>query len=115
MARVGPTPCDGNQAFYLLASGSDWKITMGANQGKCLGPNNNATGNSTPIVIQDCNGSTAQNYTAMPMSASGVYAFKNVASGRCLNVSGQSTANGALLILYDCGATPGANAQFSVQ
>ena len=62
-------------------NGSDWKITMGANQEKCLGPNNNGTGNSTLIEIQDCNGSTAQSYTAMPMSASGVYAFKNVASG----------------------------------
>ena len=103
------------QAFYLLQSGSDWKITMSANQNKCLTPNNNGTGNSTPIVIQDCNGSSAQNYTAMKMSTSGVYAFKNVASGRCLNVSGMTTANGALLILYDCGSTPGTNAQFSVQ
>ena len=103
------------QAFFLLASGSDWKITMSANQNKCLGPNNNGTGNNTAIVVQDCNGSNAQNYTAMPMSASGVYAFKNVASGRCLNVAGNTTANGALLILWDCGSTPGTNAQFSVQ
>ena len=88
---------------------------MSANQNKCLGPSNNGTGNGTKIVIQDCNGSTAQNYTAMPMSTSGVYAFKNVASGRCLNIAGPTTANGALLQLYDCGSTPGTNAQFSVQ
>ena len=106
---------DINEAFYLLASGSDWKITMGANQAKCLGPNNNGTGNATMVVIQDCNGTTAQSYTAMPMSTSGVYAFKNVASGRCLNVAGPSTANGSLLQLYDCGTTPGTNSQFSVQ
>ena len=81
------------QAFYLLQSGSDWKITMSANQAKCLGPTNNGTANMTAIVIQDCNGSSAQNYTAMPMSTSGVYAFKNVASGRCLNIRGASTAN----------------------
>ncbi len=104
-----------SQAFYLLASGSDWKITMGPNQGKCLTPSINGTGNGTKIVIQDCNGSTAQNYTAMPMSTSGVYAFKNVASGRCLNVAGPTTANGAVLQLYDCGTTPGTNAQFSMQ
>ena len=103
------------EAFYLIASGSDWKITMSANQNKCLGPNNNGTANLTPIVVQDCNGSTAQKYTAMPMSASGVYAFKNVASGRCLNVAGNVTTNGALLVLYDCGTTPSSNAQFSVQ
>ena len=103
------------EAFFLLPSGSNWKITMSANQNKCLGPNNNGTGNTTRIVVQDCNGSSAQNYTAMPMSASGVYAFKNVASGRCLNVAGNTTANGALLQLYDCGSTPGGNAQFSVQ
>ena len=47
-----------HEAFYLLASGSNWKITMGANQGKCLGPNNNGTANDTTIVVQDCNGST---------------------------------------------------------
>jgi hypothetical protein len=103
------------QAFYLLANGSNWKIAMSANQNKCLGPNNSGTGNATPIVIQDCNGSSAQSYTAMPMSTSGVYAFKNVASGRCLNVSGNVTTNGALLQLWDCGTTPGGNAQFSMQ
>ena len=73
------------------------------------------TGNGTTIVVQDCNGTSAQSYTAMPMSASGVYAFKNVASQRCLNVQGPSTSNGALMQLYDCGSTPGSNAQFSVQ
>jgi hypothetical protein len=104
-----------SQAFYLLQSGSDWKIAMSSNQNKCLGPNNNGTGNSTAIVIQDCNGSSAQSYTAMPMSTSGVYAFKNVASGRCLNVTGASTANGARLQLWDCGTTPGTNAQYSMQ
>jgi ricin-type beta-trefoil lectin protein len=103
------------QAFYLLASGSNWKIAMSANQNKCLGPNNNGTGNTTSIVVQDCNGSTAQSYTAMKMTTSGVYAFKNVASGRCLNVAGNVTTNGALLQLYDCGTTPSTNAQFSVQ
>jgi hypothetical protein len=104
-----------SQAFYLLQSGTDWKITMSANQNKCLTPSNNGTGNSTLIVIQDCNGSTAQNYTAMPMSTSGVYAFKNVASGRCLNIQGASTANAARLQIYDCGSTPGTNAQFGMQ
>src|SRR5205823_4420524 len=56
------------QTFYLLQSGSDWKITMSANQNKCLTPSNNSTANNTKIVIQDCNGSSAQSYTAMPMS-----------------------------------------------
>jgi hypothetical protein len=104
-----------NQAFYLLQNGSNYEITMGANQAKCLGPTNNGTGNSTAIVVQDCNWSSAQSFQAMPMTASGVYAFKNVASGRCLNVAGNVTTNGAGLILYDCGTTPGTNAQFSVQ
>jgi Ricin-type beta-trefoil lectin domain-like len=88
---------------------------MSANQNKCLAPNGNGTANNTTVVVADCNGSSNQAYTAMPMSASGVYAFKNVASGRCLNVAGPSTSNGALLQLYDCGTTPGTNAQFSVQ
>ena len=104
-----------NQDFYLLANGSDWTINMAVNRAKCLGPSYNGTANGTKVVVQDCNGTTAQNYTALPMSTSGVYAFRNVASGRCLNVAGNVTSNGALLILYDCGTTPGANAQFSMQ
>jgi hypothetical protein len=104
-----------NQAFYLLQNGSNWEITMGANQAKCLGPNNNGTGNGTTMVVQDCNWSSAQSFQAMPMTTSGVYAFKNVASNRCLNVAGPTTNNGAALQLYDCGTTPGTNAQFSVQ
>ena len=51
----------------------------------------------------------------MPMTTSGVYAFKNVTSGRCLNVQGPTTTNGAPLQLFDCGATPATNSQFSVQ
>ena len=113
--QYATTAGDANQAFYLLANGSNWTITMGANQAMCLGANNNGTTNGTTVVVQACNGGTAQSYTAMPMSTSGVYAFKNVASGRCLNIQGPSTANGALMQLYDCGTTPGSNAQFSVQ
>jgi len=104
-----------NQDFYLLANGTDWTINMAVNRGKCLGPSYNGTANSTAIVVQDCNGSTAQNYTAMPMSTSGVYAFKNVLSQRCLNVAGNTTANSARLIIWDCGTTPPTNAQFKVQ
>ena len=84
-------PGNASQAFYLLPSGSDWKITMSANQNKCLGPNNNGTA-TAPHRHSGLQRSTAQNYTAMPMSTSGVYAFKNVASGRCLNVAGNTTA-----------------------
>ncbi len=90
--RARPSTC-------CRTAASDWKITMSANQNKCLGPNNNGTGNCTTIVIQDCNGQQRPELHApWTMSASGVYAFKNVASGRCLNVAGPSTtANGALL------------------
>src|SRR6185369_5787157 len=101
-----------NQAFYLLAVGSNWQITMGANQNKCVVPSNNGTANNTAVVIGDCNGSSNQTYTAVSVS-SGVYKFQNVASGRCLNVTGPSTADGAKLQLYDCSA--GTNGQFAVQ
>ena len=37
---------------------------MGANRGKCLGPNNNGISNGTLLVVQDCNGTVTQTYTA---------------------------------------------------
>ena len=35
------------QKFFILASGSNWKIAMKANTNKCVGPVDNGTGNGT--------------------------------------------------------------------
>jgi len=111
--QYGSQTGNANQAFYILAVGSSWQITMGANQNKCVVPSNNGTANNTAVVIGDCNGSSNQTYNAVSVS-SGVYKFQNVASGRCLNVTGPSTADGARLQLYDCNIY-GTNGQFAVQ
>jgi hypothetical protein len=102
------------QAFYLLPSGSNWKIAMKANQNKCLGGQNNATANGTPIVVQDCNGSANQAFSASFDSATGSYIFKHVANtGVCLDVSGGTTADGARIQLYSCWSPP--SQKFKVQ
>jgi hypothetical protein len=103
-----------NQAFYLLPSGSNWKIAMKANQSKCLGGLNNGTSAGTPIVVQDCNGGANQAFTATLDSATGTYIFKHVAnSGVCLDVSGGTSADGAKVQLYSCWSPP--SQKFKVQ
>ncbi len=102
-----------NQAFYLLPSGSNWKIAMKANQNKCLGGLNNGTGAGTQIVVQDCNGSSNQAFQAVTTST-GIFNFKYAANtGLCLDVAGPSTADGAKLQLYSCGG--GSNQKFAAQ
>ena len=91
---------DGQQ-FFLLASGSNWKIAMKANQNKCLGPAGNGTGNGTMMEVQDCNGSNNQAFI-VTVPSTGVYTFKNVAANRCVDVVGPSTANGTRIHLWDC-------------
>jgi ricin-type beta-trefoil lectin protein/GLTT repeat-containing protein len=101
------------QKFNILASGSNWKITMKANNAKCVGPVSNGTGNGTMMEIQDCNGGSGQAWSVTANASNGAFTFKNVASGRCLDVTGKSTADGARMEIYDCNGQT--NQQFKVQ
>jgi hypothetical protein len=98
------TSWDGDpQKFNILASGSNWKITMGINNAKCIGPVGNGTGNGTQMEVQDCvAGSANQAWSATSDGTTGSTIFKNVASGRCLDVTGNTSANGARMQLWDC-------------
>ena len=103
-----------NQAFYILPSGSNWKITMKANTNKCLGVLNNATANATPIVVQDCNGSAFQAFTVDQDGGTGIYRFKLAANpGECLDMAGGSGADGTKAQIYSCWSP--ASQKFAVQ
>jgi hypothetical protein len=105
---------NGNQAFYLLPSGSNWKIAMKANTNKCLGTLNNATANGTAIVIQDCNGSAYQSFTVDQDGGAGIYRFKLAANpSECLDMAGGATADGTKAQIYSCWSP--ASQKFSVQ
>jgi hypothetical protein len=108
------TTWDGDpQKFNILASGSNWKIAMKANNMKCIGPAGAGTANGTMIEVQDCNGSYAQAWTVTPDVQTGAFFFKNVASGRCLDVPSGVTADGARLDLFNCSTAT--NQKFKVQ
>jgi hypothetical protein len=101
-----------SQAFYLLPSGSDWKITMNANQNKCLGGQAPALG--ALIVVQDCNGSANQAFTAVPDAMPGVFTFKSAANpSLCVEVQGALSSDGARMDLYTCAGIP--NQKFMLQ
>ncbi len=71
--------------------------------GKCLAAAGNGTANGTPVVIDTCDGSTAQRWTV----TGGTLQI----NGRCLDVTGKGTANGVLVELWTCNG--GTNQQWT--
>jgi hypothetical protein len=67
--------------------------------GKCVDVAAASTANGTAVQLYDCNGSTAQSWTA----GSGDGSIR--ALGKCLDVAGAATVNGAQIQLYDCNGT----------
>jgi len=93
------------QKFSILTTGSGtWKLAMKANTNKCLGlvGYGGNLGNGTRIEIQDCQGTSQQNWNITADANTGAFVIKNVASGRCLDVSGASGADGAPMNIWDC-------------
>jgi endo-1,4-beta-xylanase len=85
---------------------------MKANQNKCLG--GQATALGALIVVQDCNGSANQAFTAVPDTTPGVFTFKSAANPNlCMEVPGASSSDGARLDLYTCAGIP--NQKFMLQ
>jgi len=94
------------QKFTIQTSGSNWKIAMKANTNKCFGPVGNATGNTTQIEIQDCNGGNNQAWNITADANTGAFQLKNVGANRCMDVPWGNTADGVLMQLYDCNGGP---------
>ncbi|MFG1809325.1 ricin-type beta-trefoil lectin domain protein [Streptomyces sp. NPDC049040] len=88
-----------------------WDCNGGANQGwsvtpskqlmvygdKCMGTAGGGTADGTPVEIDGCDGSVAQQWT---VKADGTVV--SAASGTCLTVQDQAVADGALLVLGKC-------------
>lgn len=63
--------------------------------GKCADVTGGNSSSGTPVALYDCNGSSAQNWTA--------YSDGSLrALGKCLDAIGAGTGNGTLLELWDC-------------
>ncbi|MET8144270.1 RICIN domain-containing protein [Sphaerisporangium sp. NPDC005288] len=68
----------------------------GTGSGRCLYVTGGSQTNGTAAVIQDCNGSAAQQWTATSATELRVYGNK------CLDVNGGATADGTAVIIWDC-------------
>ena len=102
------------QMFNLLPDGSNWHITMNANNAKCvdLAGGGSSLANGTQLAINDCK-SGSQDWTITADPQTGAFMFKNVQSGRCMDEPGWNTASGVLLDIWDCNG--GTNQKFNVQ
>jgi hypothetical protein len=91
------------------------KLTMKANNNKCVGPKGHVLAAGTKLEVQDCNGGDDQEWiTGETAAGSGVFMMKNVAApGLCLDVTGATSANGALMEIYSC--TGSSNQLFGAQ
>ncbi|GJF31058.1 galactosylceramidase [Kitasatospora sp. NE20-6] len=69
-------------------------ITSGLNAAKCLDDYTASNVNGTKIVVWDCNGSGAQQWTQTGGTLQ--------VNGKCLDVTGAATANGTPVELWDC-------------
>ena len=80
------------------------KLTMKANNNKCLGPKAHALTAGTKLEVQDCNGGNDQAWvTGETAAGSGTFMLKNVAApGMCVDVAGAGTANGTAMDIYPC-------------
>ena len=97
-----------SQFDFVSLGGSNFKIVMNANSGKCLDAGTGAQ--SAAVTIPSCNGSTAQNFSVNPMPAKyGTFWIKNVIGNRCLTVSGTGgtaqRTHGQPMIVTDCVST----------
>ncbi|MEY9936939.1 ricin-type beta-trefoil lectin domain protein [Streptacidiphilus sp. MAP5-3] len=73
--------------------------------GKCLDDNQASTADGTQVVLWDCNGTAAQQWTW----TGNTLTF----GGKCLDATGQGTANGTLVELWTCNG--GSNQQWTSQ
>ena len=66
--------------------------------GKCVDVAGARTDNGTPVQLQECNGTDAQQWEFTPDGAMR-------ALGKCLDVTGGATGDGTTVQLYDCNGT----------
>ncbi|MFE8017025.1 ricin-type beta-trefoil lectin domain protein [Streptomyces antibioticus] len=93
--------CNGSKAQkFRIDAASSADPSTGALKilGKCVVPKAGGTANGTLVVIADCTGAAAQQWTATSTGT-----LKHVSSGKCLDVPGSNSADGTDLQLNTCG------------
>jgi hypothetical protein len=82
-----------NQAFTFKGAGNRGQIWLGGY--RCL---TSQRGNGVRVVMQECNGSPAQNWTIAGPQIRDV-------DGRCLDAYGAGKGNGTWVVVWDCGSS----------
>ena len=79
---------DGQRLVLKDAGKGNVKLTMKANNNKCVGPKGHALVAGTKLEVQDCNGGNDQAWiTGETAAGSGIFMLKNVAApGLCVDV-----------------------------
>ncbi|MFJ4616743.1 polymorphic toxin-type HINT domain-containing protein [Streptomyces sp. NPDC088812] len=93
--------CNGSKAQkFRIDSASSADPSTGALKilGKCVVPKAGGTANGTLVVIADCTGAAAQQWTATSTGT-----LKHVSSGKCLDVPSSNSADSTDLQLNTCG------------
>jgi hypothetical protein len=80
---------------------------VGGQSGRCLDDPNGTTTNGTQQQLFDCNGLSAQRWTATSSRQLTVL-------GKCLDANAHGTTNGTAVIIWDCNASGQANQQWNV-
>jgi hypothetical protein len=102
---VTSIPVPNSRAAFLRLFGGSAQPSAGTIQGlggRCVEVAGGNTADSTPVQIWDCNGTSAQQWSA---PAVGVQGTVKHASGKCLDVRNGSTADGTPVQLYTCNGT----------
>jgi hypothetical protein len=90
----------------VVAVGANFKLVMKANSNKCIDAGTGAQG--AALTVKDCNGSTAQTFSIVPLPKSyGTFLIKNVIGNRAITAAGTSTqqkASGTAMTVTDYGA-----------
>lgn len=98
-------PVPNSRAAFLRLFAGAAQPSAGTIQGlggKCVEAAGGNTADATPVQTWDCNGTSAQQWSA---PAAGVQGPVKHASGKCLDVRAGSTADGAPVQLYTCNGT----------
>ncbi len=92
-----------------ISSGAVYSFKLPQLTNSCLDVSAGSTSNGANIQEWHCNGSSAQNFTAV--SVGGAWSFRNTNSNKCLDGNAWGTTDGTNVIQWDCAY--GTNQQFT--
>jgi hypothetical protein len=88
-----------------LSAGASHAFHTQVNPSSCLDVYADSGANFTQIDEYTCNGTAAQQFTAVP-TGNGLVSLRHPGSGKCVDLYAAGTSDGTKVELYDCNGTP---------